>query len=403
MAARRERKMTMPVYNRGDRWHYAFGIPGVRYREAMPVDSRYEFLLVLTFLGVAFLLFPDMVVACARAPKPTVLQAYNDSEVVVIARAISVEKLSDESQKPMIGTLVTSTRMEVEKVYKGNLRVGDKMVFGQGNGIHCTWVFDESDIGKQYLFYLNSPSKDQKLWYEYGLGRSNLRENAADDLLYLNKMDKVRGRTRISGVLSEDGLAGLSVEGQTIRIIGRNKTYVTKTDKNGVYELYDVPPGRYVLAPELKFGWQVDEFSLARPLTRLELMHGRRQSNRVAFTLRPRNHFGVDLRLKLSNHVSGTIYDSNSKPMRWVCVSLVPANDESFLGCNSLTDELGRFQIDAVEAGSYIIIFNYENKITNRMPFPKLYYPGVPEREKARTITLKHGESASNLNVVIRK
>jgi hypothetical protein len=403
MAARRERKMTMPVYNRGDRWHYAFGIPGVRYREAMPVDSRYEFLLVLTFLGVAFLLFPDMVVACARAPKPTVLQAYNDSEVVAIARAISVEKLSDESQKPMIGTLVTSTRMEVEKVYKGNLRVGDKMVFGQGNGTHCTWVFDESDIGKQYLFYLNSPSKDQKLWYEYGLGRSNLRENAADDLLYLNKMDKVRGRTRISGVLSEDGLAGLSVEGQTIRIIGRNKTYVTKTDKNGVYELYDVPPGRYVLAPELKFGWQVGEFSLARPLTRLELMHGRRQSNRVAFTLRPRNHFGVDLRLKLSNHVSGTIYDSNSKPMRWVCVSLVPANDESFLGCNSLTDELGRFQIDAVEAGSYIIIFNYENKITSRMPFPKLYYPGVPEREKARTITLKHGESASNLNVVIRK
>ena len=369
----------------------------------MPVDSRYEFLLVLTFLGVAFLLFPDMVVACARAPKPTVLQAYNDSDVVVIARALSVEKLSDESQKPMIGTLVTSTTMEVEKVYKGNLRVGDTMVFGQGNGIRCTWVFYESDINKEYLFYLTSPSKDQKLWYEYGLGRSNLGQNAADDLLYLNTMDKVRGRTRISGVLAEDGLAGLSVAGQTIRIIGRNKTYVTKTDKNGVYELYDVPPGRYVLAPELKFGWKVDEFSLTRPFTRVELMHGRRQSNRVAFTLRPRSHFGVDLSLKLSNHVSGTIYDSNSKPMPWVCVSLVPANDESFLACNSLTDELGRFQIDSVEAGTYMIIFNYENKITTWMPFPKLYYPGVPEREKAKTITLKHGESASNLSVVIRK
>jgi hypothetical protein len=191
-------------------------------------------------------------------------------------------------------------------------------------------------------------------------------------------MDKVRGRTRISGVLSEDGLAGLSVEGQTIRIIGRNKTYVTKTDKNGVYELYDVPPGRYVLAPELKFGWQVDEFSLARPLTRLELMHGRRQSNRVAFTLRPRNHFGVDLRLKLSNHVSGTMYDSNSKPMRWVCVSLVPANDESFLGCNSLTDELGRFQIDAVEAGSYIN--NLQLRKQNNQPdaVPETLLPGRP-------------------------
>ena len=56
-------------------------------------------------------------------------------------------------------------------------------------------------------------------------------------------MNKVPGRTRISGVLSEGGLARLSLGGQTIRIIGRNKTYGTKTDKNGVYELYDVPPG----------------------------------------------------------------------------------------------------------------------------------------------------------------
>ena len=368
----------------------------------MYCDSHYRSLLVLPLLGLAFLLLPNVVIACVRAPKPTVLQAYDESDVVVIARAISVEKLSDQSEKPMTGTLVRSTTMEVEKVFKGNLRVGDKIVFGQGNGIRCTWVFYEDDVGKEYLFYLDSPPKNE-LWYEYGLGRSQLLEHGDDDLLYLNKMDKVRGRTRISGVLDDDGLAGLNLEGQTIRVTGKNRTYVAKTDKNGVYELYDVPPGRYVLEPELKFGWKVDEFDLTRPLTRLELMHGRRPSNRVAFTLRPRSHFGVDMRLKLSNHVSGTIYDSNSRPMQWVCVSLVPANDESLLACNSLTDELGHFQIDSVEAGTYIIIFNYENKITTRMPFPKLYYPGVQERENAKTITLKHGESANNLSVVIKK
>jgi hypothetical protein len=53
----------MQVHKRRDRWHYAFCILGVRYREAMPVDSRYKFLLVLTFLGVAFLLFPNTVAA----------------------------------------------------------------------------------------------------------------------------------------------------------------------------------------------------------------------------------------------------------------------------------------------------------------------------------------------------
>ena len=46
---------------------------------------------------------------------------------------------------------------------------------------------------------------------EYGLGRSHLLQHAADDLLYLNKMDKVRGRTRISGTLDDEDLAGLSL------------------------------------------------------------------------------------------------------------------------------------------------------------------------------------------------
>ena len=358
-------------------------------------------LLVLPVLAVAFLLLPSIVVACALPTKPTVLQAFDESDVVIIARAISVEKGADLLQTPIIGTPVTATTMQVEKVFKGKLQVGDKIVFGQGNSIRCTWVFREEDIGNEYLFYLDAPPAGETLWYEFGLGRSSSIENAAEDLLYLNKMDKVRGRTRISGNLDLDN-DGLSLEGQKIRIIGKNKTYVAKTDKNGIYELYDVPPGRYVLEPELQRGWKVDELFVMRTSKRLDW---RLSLNvpRVAFTLRPRKHFGVDLKLKLSNHVSGAIYDSNSKPMQWVCVSLVPANDESFLACNNLTDEQGRFRFDAVETGTYVIILNYENKMTAAMPFPKLYYPGVQEREKAQTITVKHGQSINNLNVVIKR
>src|SRR5687767_1477901 len=258
-------------------------------------------------------------------------------------------------------------------------------------------------LGSEYLFYLDKLPENEKLWYEFGYRRSNSLENANEDLLYLNKLNKVRGRTRVSGVLDDDGLAGLSLEGQRIRIVGKNRTYVAMTDKNGVYELYDVPPGRYVLVPGLKFGWKVDEFHLTRPPTRLEMMQGRRPSNRVAFSLRPRSHFGIDIRLRLSNHVSGTVYDSNSKSMHWVCVTLVPANEEGSPICNDLTDELGRFRIDSVEAGDYVILLTYENKTTTGMPFPKHYYPGVTEREKATTITVKHGEGVINLTAVIKR
>lgn len=363
----------------------------------------HQLFIALTLILFAFLIAPRITLACALAPKKTVLEAYEDSDVVVIARAVSVEKTADESRKPMLGTNVSATTMEVQKVFKGNLRVGDKVVFGQGNGIRCTWVFHENDVGKEYLFYLHSPPTEQDLWYEFGYSRSHLVEYVADDLLYLNNMEKLRGRTRVSGVLDDEGLGDRSVEGRKIRIIGRNKTYVATTDKNGVYELYDLPPGRYVLEPHLDFGFLVDEFTLTRPPTRREMMSEPKPSNRVAFTLRPRKHFGVDIRLKLSNHVSGFVYDANSKPMQWVCVSLVPANDERYLGCNSLTDERGRFQIDKVESGSYVLILNHENKLTERMPFPKLYYPGVTARENAKVINVKHGESVKDLSFIIRK
>ena len=366
-------------------------------------DSHYRSLLVLPLFCLAFLLLPKVVVACGSPPKPTVLQAYNASDVVVIARAISMEKLSDQTPMPLINTRVTSTTMEVVKVFKGNLKVGEKMVFGQGNSINCTWVFHEDYLNNEYLFYLETLPEGEKLWYEFGFQRSKGLEYAADDLLYLNKLDKVRGRTRVSGRLDDEGLAGLSLEGQRIRIIGKNRTYVATTDKNGVYELYDVPPGRYVLEPELKSGWKVDEFHLTRPPTRFELMHGRRPSNRVAFSLRPKSHFGIDFSLKLSNRVSGTVYDSSSKPMHWVCVTLVPANEEGSPICNDLTDELGRFRIDSIEAGDYVILLTYENKTTTGMPFPRHYYPGVTEREKAKTITVKHGQSVTNLTAIIKR
>lgn len=379
----------------------------LRFRLAL-INSMYQnshdrLLLVLTLCCFVFLLLPKVVAACGRPPKTTVLQAYNASDIVVIARAVSMEKLSDQTEMPLINTRVTSTTMEVVRVFKGNLRVGEKMVFGQGNGIHCTWVFYEDDLNNEYLFYLEELPEDEKLWYEFGFQRSRSLKFAADDLLYLNKMNKVRGRTRISGVLDDDNLAGLSLEGQRVRIIGKNRTYVATTDKNGVYELYGVPPGTYVLEPELRFGYKVDEFHLTRPPTRSEMMNGRRPSNRVAFNLRPRSHFGIDFSLRLSNHVNGTVYDSNSKPMPWVCVTLVSANEEGAPMCNDLTDEFGRFRIDSIEAGDYVILLTYKNKTTTGMPFPNHYYPGVTEREKARRITVTHGESVSNLKAVIKR
>ena len=76
--------------------------------------------------------------------------------------------------------------------------------------------------------------------------RSNRVENTHDDLLYLENIATVQGRTRVSGVVDGDDE---NAAGQQVRITGKNKSYIATTDKNGVYELYDLPPGRYLTEP----------------------------------------------------------------------------------------------------------------------------------------------------------
>ena len=171
--------------------------------------------------------------ACSCAETPTVLDSFERSDVVVVARAVSVEKTERAAPKGKMpdGTNyvdgIKSTTMRVERVFKGNLKVGDEMTFAQGGGADCMWTFDEDSVGAQFLFYLRSPRQGGKVWIAGTCGRSNSVEGAADDMLYLDKLDKVRGKTRVSGQVSfENDRDIMSVAGRTLRIKGADKTRV---------------------------------------------------------------------------------------------------------------------------------------------------------------------------------
>lgn len=202
--------------------------------------------IVVFFLGVRF----TPASACVLLPIPTVLDAYECADVVIIARLVSIEKTREPDPFHLN---IRSATMMVQKVFKGNIKVQEAISFAQGNGIDCLWTFDETMIGGEYLLYLNRPDEASGLWY-VGQGRSSDVSNAANDLLYLNNLDKVQGRTRVSGTLDDD----FPVAGKIVRIIGKNKTFRTVTDEHGVYEVYGLPPGKYVIAPEMPFGWIID-------------------------------------------------------------------------------------------------------------------------------------------------
>lgn len=361
--------------------------------------NRSSFMLPVCAAAVVLLCGVSIANACSCAPKPTVLDAYEGANTVVITRVVGFEK---SDKRPRYDGVVATT-MTVEKVFKGSLKVGDEMVFAQGGGADCIWTFDEQSLDQQYLFYLGAGMGSQKIWYAGTCGRSRPLQYAGDDLLYLNNLDKVRGKARISGTVSFEKESGLSVEGRKIRIIGADKTYQVKTDKNGVYEIYDLPAGQYLVEPEIPFGWKLDQYWVSRSRS-LADGEERKSLKQVPIMLQPKKHVALDIHFEIDNAIRGRLYDPTGKPMEDVCVQAVQAQGDADSDFHfDCTDEDGRFEIGELPRGSYLLVINGEGKISSTEPFTTFYYPNVLERDKATAITISEGEVLDNINIYAPK
>jgi len=369
---------------------------------------------LLAFLIFASALLLGMVQtanACSCAPRPTVLDEFERVDEVVILKITSVEKVvpTDPMYYHVDGVL-TATAV-IEKVFKGKLKVREEITFTQGSGANCVWTFNEESIGEQYLFYLTSPETlakqngysrppQPRLWSGFICGRSSALSAAVDDLLYLENMNKVRGKTRISGTVGFWG-ADLPVEGRRIKIIGPKKTYEMKTNGDGVFEIYDLPPGKYFVQPEKQPGWKIDpEWLRYSPSIVRDEEDEQRSSKRVATILEPKKHAVVNIIFTVDNFVRGRVLGPKGRPLNNVCVYLLAPgrNDWGPSGC---TNPQGRFEITSVPPGEYVLVANQDDKPSDRKPFRRIFYPGVSERERAAVIVIGPGDVVENVDLVI--
>jgi len=288
------------------------------------------------------------------------------------------------------------------------------LVFGQGGGADCIWTFNEKAVGEQFLFYLHTPEKgdfrdnsseDPILWSAITCGRSTSLEWATEDLLYLENMNKVRGKTRISGTIETWVDSDLEFEGRKIRLIGPKKSYEVKTGKHGVFEIYDLPPGKYSIDPDVPAGWTMERTWMRGSMSEVSEKDGNQgptTSRQITVLLEQKKHARIDIIFEIDNAVRGVVYDPNSKPMKGVCVNLRPAKSDEEAGLNSdCTDPEGRFEITSVPSGSYVVVINADEQLSSTQPFKRIYYPGVSEREKALVITVGPGDQVNDLNIVV--
>lgn len=338
---------------------------------------------------------------CICGKEPPVLDAFDSAGAVVTARLVSVERNAEKRGEDTF-VFITSTRMVVEKVYKGDFKTNDEIVFRQDFIGGCRWYFHEDMTGEKFLFYLETSGvrAGASLLHPGACGRSRRLKDAADDLLYLDKMNEVRGQTRISGRAFSDLAGAPSFANLKIKIVGQNTTYETRTDENGVYEIYDLPPGNYLLEAQAPKGWKLydgSEYS----------KDGRDKSsvpakNQVRAVLASNGHLALDLMFVVDNVVLGRVVRPDGRAVAGVDVRAVAVGEDKNGypgGKRVITDKNGEFELSGLYPGNYLLVVNQEDQITAEHPFGRSFYPGVAERERASVISM---DFEKFIDVVIR-
>lgn len=349
--------------------------------------SRTIFIALTAILSLVW--FSSNALACSCADIGTVDKEFARSKNVAILKAVHIEKAGSDQRSGYDG--VKWTKLRVEKVYKGDLTLGQELTFFQGGGADCIWTFSDKDLDKEFLFYLGTD-----LSFAGVCTRSRPKKWAAADINYLDNLKNVRGRTRISGIISqyfdsavdEDQIKYEPLKNHTVWISGNGKNIRARTDENGVYEVYGLPPGQYRIEPEKLKGYlpQDDNF---------------KKGDSSSVDLPNSGQAEMSFSFRIHNSVRGRLLDSDGLPLEDVRLNLIPAKDKprQYFVETAYPKKDGSFEFEDIPAGTYVIVGNPKNEVTAEYPYPRFYSSGTDDRKTAEEITIGPGQFINGFTI----
>jgi hypothetical protein len=170
-----------------------------------------------------------------------------------------------------------------------------------------------------------------------------------------------------------------------------------KTDKNGFFEVYDLPPGEYTARVDVPFGWKIDDYMVRQTSTGYDPFDPRGELTSLAevpVKIEKNSHSALDLLFVIDTAIKGKVLSPLGKPMKGVCVKAVSTNSGKAqgLGSSDCSNEKGEFVIEEIAPGNYILVANEDGKRDSEEPFGRLYFPGVKDPANAGVILVEAGK-----------
>jgi hypothetical protein len=266
----------------------------------------------------------------------------------------------------------------IQRVYKGGIKGTEVQMETGGGGGDCGYPFKK---GESYLVYSYRESQSRKLETNI-CTRTRPLNMADDDLDYLNGLPNSDSITRISGTvwhvgneLNQFALVGPLTRTKVV-ITSNGQRFEAVTNDKGVYQATGLPPGDYTLAAEL-------------PPNLVHSFHVAQKFNLISMSCA-----GSDIYVVSNGRVSGRVLDSSGGPVAKIKVEITSANEsdrahhpgDEYAFSRSkwdFTDADGRFHIDKIPPGRYVLGFDVAKS---------------PSKE-ARVITLGDGEAVEGIEL----
>jgi hypothetical protein len=314
---------------------------------------------------------------------PSVKQAWTSAPFVFLG---TVEMADPDRDSRETIFQEQSVRIRVDQAFKG-VKVGQTIDLRQGAN-DCAAKFR---TGQRAVFYLYQ-GEAAGSWFVPSCTRSlGNPAPSGDDLLFLRGLPKSAVGTRLSGEveLYEDSAKEAfrrvgGVPNVSLKISGSTgSTVETKTNVDGAYEVYNLPPGKYSIDIAAPQGLR----PVSRDETDVELVDN--------------GGVSAGFVLKADTRLSGRLLDPKGDPMTGVCIDLDPLegrgeNGARFFDCSKVG---GVFQMEMMPPGRYWLVARDEIRMDQLRSTSTLYYPGVRDRNNAKIVSIELGQYLEHLDI----
>jgi hypothetical protein len=263
-------------------------------------------------------------------------------------------------------------------------------VFSGGDDGDCGYNFKKGD---QYIVYTQQETEGRLF-----VTICNGTRRASDGRALLPQLRAMRNHDRVASVFGLLHRADPPLLAPTddpddplpkikLKLRSKDDRFATSTGPDGVYSFYDVHAGEYQYTADLPARFEFTQKTLKGGLPPFRIPTGA--------------CFEYNVSALPTGRIRGGVLGPDGKPLQLASVELYRADryEDSKPGLWGFQGDNGKFEFDHIGPGEYILVFNRMNRQDPNSPFPRSFYPGVPDQSEAKFIRMKDGEQLLNANI----